>query len=276
MNNHAKQFGCFRVLLGLYLTIFFVNLYTNAAAIYGSTGVFKSAYIKTTFSWFPNIINIFDSPDAIKIFMLALISLSILLTLGIFRPWVAFLLWFGWACLFNRNNYTTNPSLPFIGWLLLLLSVIPNGEYLSLKPRSKPNWEMPKIIIEASWYCLGLSYLISGIDKLKNSISWQDGSALKMILETLPARQNDLTETLLHQTSLLSFLTWMFLISEILFFPMILFKKLRKWPWLLMTLNQMGIMFVFNMPSLTLGMLLFHIFLFDPNWCFRTRRLSQD
>src|SRR5215468_6604128 len=53
----------------------------------------------------------------------------------IYHRTAALLLWYLSACLFGRNPLISNPALPFIGWLLLLHTLLPKAPYGSLTAR---------------------------------------------------------------------------------------------------------------------------------------------
>ena len=191
--------------------------------------------------------------------------LSGLFVIGWRRPWVAFLLWYGWACLFNRNIFIANPSLPFMGWLLLAFVVIPSGEPLSKGTEKNPDWEFPKEIFYGAWILLSLGYTISGIHKL-GSPSWIDGSAIYHVLSNPLGRNNLLCEWMISMPELLRILTWGTLCIEILFAPLALFPRIRPWIWLTVVFMHFGILGVIDFADLTFGILMFHFFTFDARW----------
>jgi hypothetical protein len=59
--------------------------------------------------------------------LLAGVLLSVLFLLGRFDRVCVPLLWYLWACLYTRDPLIGNPSLPFIGWLLLAYLLIPRS-----------------------------------------------------------------------------------------------------------------------------------------------------
>ena len=58
------------------------------------------------------------------------------------------------------------------------------------------------------------------------------------------------------------FILWI----EVLFAPLALSRRLRPWLWGGMLVVQFGFAFLLNFADLTLAMLLFHVFTFDPAW----------
>ena len=121
-----------------------------------------------TFGIFPNPLAIWDSPECVTTFLAGLTILSLVLAGGIFRRSAALLLWFGWACLFNRNNLIINPSLPYIGMLLLLSALVPLWENWS-REKTRPGWRFPPRMYWVAWILLAAVYSYSGWTKLRQS-----------------------------------------------------------------------------------------------------------
>jgi hypothetical protein len=53
---------------------------------------------------------------------------------------------------------------------------------------------------------------------------------------------------------------------ELLFAPAALWPRARPWLWTAMLAIQFGFLFLLNFADLTIGMLLFHLFTFNPAW----------
>lgn len=276
MKNYSPyQFAFFRILLGLYLTFHFATLFPYAAEIWSSAGLLPDASLNLTHGIFPNILNLLDSPGFVQVFIVILFFCSLLFAAGIQRPIVALLLWYGWVCLFDRNNLISNPGLPFIGWILLCCAVIPKGEPLSLYSKTDENWEFPPLLFWGAWAIMAISYSISGLDKL-NSPSWRDGSAIIHLLENPLARNWGLrTFFLAFPEWMLNIMTWSILFIELAFLPLAIWSKTRKWIWLLMIGMHIGILFIVDFADLTLGMLMIHWFTFDGSWL-KPARNKQD
>jgi len=268
------QFTIFRIILGVYLLVHFASLIPYAPEMFSNQGLIPNGFWNPTSKIFPNILNYFDAPTFTRGFLVFLSILSALLIIGWRRPWVSVLLWYGWACLFNRNIFTGNPGLAFLGWILLALVVIPTGEPWAKGSEKNPGWTFPREIYYGAWILLSLGYTLSGIHKL-GSPSWIDGTALSHVLSNPLARNNFLCEWLISMPELLKLLTWGTLALEILFAPLALFSKLRPWVWLAMVIMHFGIMCVIDFADLTVGVLMFHMFTFDARWL-PARSLIQD
>lgn len=259
------QFVAFRIILGAYLFIHFVSLIGYAPEMFSREGLIPVGSMNPTSAIFPNILNVFDSPLFTQAFVSGLAVLSLLLISGWKRPWVALFLWYGWACLFNRNIFTGNPGLPFIGWVLLALALIPKGEPWAFKEKDNPDWAFPKEIFFGAWFLLAAGYSISGLHKL-GAPSWVNGEALFHVLNNPLARDTFIREWLIAAPGLLKLMTWGTLALEILFAPLALFAKIRPWPWLAMVGMHLGIMCTLDFADLTAGLLMIHFFTFDSRW----------
>ncbi|WP_412471219.1 DCC1-like thiol-disulfide oxidoreductase family protein [Halobacteriovorax sp. RT-2-4] len=125
---------------------------------------------------------------------------------------------------------------------------------------------MPKLLFDGAWFITGLSYTISGVHKL-TTISWQSGEALYHLLDNPLVRNNMLVETLLEvPMPLLKLATWSVLLLEILAIVFVMIPKLRKY---------LGILTTVNFADLTLGMLVFQLFIFDTDWLKSKSKLSE-
>jgi predicted DCC family thiol-disulfide oxidoreductase YuxK len=219
---------------------------------------------------FPNVLSLYDEP----LFVQGLLALGALaaipLALGRFDRAAALLLWYLWACLLGRNPLISNPSLPFIGWMLLAHVLIPPAPYGSWAARgrvdSRGRWAMPRPVFLAAWIVMALGYTYGGVTKLV-SPSWADGTALSHVLANPLARPGPLREGLLAVPPLLMRLaTWSALALELLFAPLALSRRLRPWIWLAMVGMHLGLLVLVDFADLTCGMLLVHLFTVDPAW----------
>ena len=263
--RYTYLFSFFRIVLGAYLVIHFIELIPYTEEIWGATGTIGNPSLNLTHGVFPNVLYIINDPIGLQVFMILLAVLSLLLTVGFKRNWVALLIWYGWVCLFDRNNLIANPGLPFIGWLLLVLAVVPTGEPISVSPK-KEGWAIPKWLYIGAWVLMAVSYSISGWDKLQ-APSWRDGSALIHLLENPLARDHALNRYLLTLPEMFFKLkTWGILGLELLFAPLCIWKVTRKWAWVSMVFMHLGILSMVNFADLTIGMLMIHLFTFDPKW----------
>jgi hypothetical protein len=218
---------------------------------------------------FPNVLN-YNVNATWFVGVLAL--LSVFLTLEIWPKLCAFLLWYGWACLFNKNVLISNPGLPYVGWILLGLTLVVKDENYNFLGSS--NWFVKYIqqdklhnrIFWAGFILLSLGYTVSGIHKAYTSPSWLDGTALEHILHSPIAKNNIIRDTLVMFPGLLKLMTWFALFLEISFFPIGTMYYMRMWYWILYFGFNVGILTLINFPDLTFGMLMIHIMTFETRW----------
>jgi predicted DCC family thiol-disulfide oxidoreductase YuxK len=263
------QFLIFRVVFGFYLVYHFLSLLPWGAELFSYKGVLPQGAMSPLFRLFPNVFLLSDSPHFVQACLVAAAILSLFLTVGRYDRVVAVLLWYLWACLYGRNPLIGNPSLPFIGWMLLAYALIPslsNRKELSSSSEDSGPWKMPTDIFAAAWILMALAYSYSGYCKLL-SPSWMDGTALRHVLSNPLARDTVLRTSLLALPMWsLNAATWAALFLELAFAPLALLRRLRPFLWLAMVGLHIGLLVLVNFSDLTIGMLLLHFFTFDPAW----------
>ena len=264
----AFQFAIFRIVFGLYLALNFALLVRHAPRLFSKDGMISNPSLNWTYGYFPDILYFVDNQMFVKMFLALLFFFSLSFAFGVARPVMALLIWYGEACLYNRNNYYWSPAMPLIGWLLLACAIIPSGEPLcALGSREqKSEWYMPKEILWGAWFILGLSYSVSGFYKCAGP-SWMDGSAIGQSLRWVWARNWWYPQTLLASPPLvLKWITWTTLFLETFFLLLCTFRLGRIFAWCGMVLMHLNILLLLDLADLTSGVLLFHLFLFDPRW----------
>jgi predicted DCC family thiol-disulfide oxidoreductase YuxK len=271
MNNGwtRGQFLVFRVVFGLYLVYHFLSLLPWGAELFSSQGVLPQGAMSPLFHLFPNVFLLSDAPHFVRACLVVAAVFSLLLTIGKFDRMMAVLVWYLWACLYGRNPLIGNPSLPFIGWMLLAYALIPRSSHskdLSSSSNDTTTWKMPGDIFAAAWILMALAYSYSGYCKLV-SPSWIDGTALRHVLSNPLARDTMLRTSLLALPIWsLKAATWAALFLELAFAPLALSRRLRPFLWLTMVGLHIGLLVLVNFSDLTIGMLLLHFFTFDPAW----------
>jgi hypothetical protein len=228
-------------------------------------GVLPDARLNPLYGLFPNPLVLWETPFFTQSFVAGLALLSLCFAVGLWRRWIAVLLWFGWAALFNRNNLISNPSLPYVGVMLLFCAMIPEGEPFSFSRRKK-DWFFPSAAYGGAWLLMAAGYTFSGLIKLQ-SPSWVDGTAFVHLLNNPLARPGLFRDLFLSfPEGLHVLLTWGALLGEIIFLPMSLFRAGRIAAWTGMTAMHLGIVLVVDFTDLTLGMMMLHLFTFDSGW----------
>lgn len=271
MDRHwtGGQYSCYRFLLGAYLLVHFAMLLPYGREMFAAGAVVAEGGMSPLFGVLPNPLLLDDSSLTVAI----LIALGGLCGIGLAIGWwdrvsaVLAALILGW--LFQRNPLIANPSLPLLGWLLVLHAFVPVHPYGSLAGMlhgTSADWRLPRHLHVAVWVMLALCYTHSGWTKLA-SPSWMDGDTIRLVLENPLARDHFLREWLLAGPPIvLQSLTWFVLGIELLFAPLALSGRMRPWIWLSMLLAQFGFLVLLDFADLTFPMLLVHLLTFDPSW----------
>ncbi len=262
----ATQFGLFRVVFGVYLTAHFAHLVPYAGELFSRAGMIPDPSLQPTYRIFPNLLVLMDSPAGATAFTAALVALAVAFTLGWRRNLVALLLWYGWACLLNRNLFISNPGIPMVGWVLLACAVAPRGESMAIDGSAREDWRLPGSLYWGAWLILALGYTVSGVHKL-GSPSWADGTAIRHLLTNPLARDVPWRDWLLAGPELITkFMTYYSLALEVLFLPLALWAPTRALAWVGMVGMHAGILTLVSFADLTLGVLMMHLFTVDPRW----------
>jgi predicted DCC family thiol-disulfide oxidoreductase YuxK len=264
------QYSLFRALFGIYLCIHFIHLLPWSTELFSNEGVLPDGRLSPIFDRFPNLFAISDAPW----FVYASLGVSAVAALAFALGWqdrvAALWMWLVLASLFGRNPLILNPSMPYVGFMLLAHIFVPTAPFGSMAARGRPDlgetWRLPGAIFLSAWVVLALSYSYSGYTKLL-SPSWVSGDNIALVLQNPLARSWIMRDFLLWLPPIfLTVLTWTVLLVELLFAPLALWPKARPWLWSAMLLIQFGFLFLLNFADLTIGMLLFHLFTFDPAW----------
>src|SRR5258708_1832541 len=169
--------------------------------------------------------------------------------------------------------------MPYVGFMLLTHHFVPVRPYGSIAARRRPDldgkWTLPRPVFLAAWVVLALTYTYSGYTKLW-SPSWVAGDNIAYVLQNPLARPWILRDFMLWLPPIfLKLLTWTVLYVELLFAVVAIWSRARPWIWLAMLSIQFGFLFLLNFADLTAGMLLFHLFTFNPAWL-RARPFMRD
>ena len=264
------QYSGYRLIFGCYLLIHFLDLLPWGPELFSMRGVLPRASDSPLIHLFPNILGLWDGPFFVQLLLALAVVLSVLFAIGYWDRAAAVGLWYLSACLLGRNPLILNPGMPYIGWLLLAHAFVPAAPYGSVAALGRPDprggWKMPPSIYFAAWMLMALGYTYSGAMKLR-SPSWIDGSAFARVLENPLARPGFVRVWLLSlPPAALYFATWTALAFELLFAPLALLRRLRPWLWTVMLLMHIGLFALVNFADLTAGMVVLHLFTFDPEW----------
>jgi hypothetical protein len=262
----GRQFAWFRMIFGGYLTIHFAQLIPYASELFSDAGALPDPRSNPVYGILPNALAQWNTPDFATAFVAAMTVLAVLFALGIARHAAAALLWYGWACMFNRNVLISNPSIPYVGLLLVLVLLVPARESLRLgRGHGEAAFYMPAAVFWTAWALMAAGYTFSGIAKL-GSPSWVDGSALFHVLSSPLARNTPLTAFMVSQPMLLVLTTWAVLLLEVLFVPLAMLPRTRSFVWAIMVALHLAIVVFVDFADLSAGMLMVHLFTLDRRW----------
>ncbi|QDG52303.1 DUF393 domain-containing protein [Persicimonas caeni] len=274
------QYSVYRAILGVYLCVHFVHLIPWGAEMFSNEGVLADAATSPLAFVFPNVLSFFDPPWFVTGLLVAAAVGSLAFAAGFKDRLVAVGLWYVWACLFGRNPLISNPSLAFVGWMLLLHAATPGKPFGAWDARGRTDpqggWKLPRSYFSAAWILMAVGYTYSGYTKLI-SPSWQDGTALAEVLESPLARDTALREFLLGLPDvLLQAATYSTLALELFALPLALVGRLRPWLWLSLVGLHLGILSTVAFADLTVGMLTVHLLTFNPAWIGKLRDGALD
>lgn len=240
------QFTLFRTIFGAYLSYHFYEILPYAEELFTSHGMISHPEYLPAY----NLVKYFTLIDNnIQIFILTLIALSVMLSLGYLHKAGIIILWLGWVYLFNKNVFIANPGIPYVG-ILLLVCAMPNHRHM--------KWVV--------WFLMMMGYTVSGIHKLQCQ-SWLDGTVLLHIVASPIARNNIFTHCFfMLPLGIIKIFTWGSLLLESTSLIFGIFYHTRKWYWLALVSMHCTVLLLINFTDLTLGVLMMHVYTFDPNW----------
>lgn len=285
----ARQFAVFRIAFGAYLATHFAQLIPWGPELFSREGTLGDAALSPLYGVFPNVLLGRDSPAFVTVVLVSLVALSVLFALGLRRRLAAVALWYGWACLFNRNPLISNPSIAYVGLLLLLSTLVPARERWRVGARradrggggggggdaSEQPFEFPAWVLIAAWTLMAVGYTYSGIVKLL-SPSWLDGTAIWHVLNNPLARDGWVRNAMLGlPMPMFRAFTWSALALELSFLPLAIWSRTRPFVWLAMAGMHIGIVLLVSFADLSIGMLMLHLFTFDSAWGDAARRAWQ-
>jgi predicted DCC family thiol-disulfide oxidoreductase YuxK len=240
------QYSLCRALLGAYLFVHFAALLPWTEESFSSRGVLRVAASPLLYL-FPNVFALSDSMTVV-IAVLTVGALSaVFFMIGMHDRMAAIVMWYVLACLFGRNLLIAGPSLPFIGWLLLWHVCLPPSPYGSWSARERIDprggWRMPPFLFAAAWVVMSVGYSYSGYTKLV-SPTVLDGTALARVVDNPLAAIGAL---------------------ELAYAPLALVRRARPWIWVAMFGLLVGMVLI-DFAHRSLGMVILHLFTFDPQW----------
>ncbi|MFY9345263.1 MAG: hypothetical protein WAT39_22425 [Planctomycetota bacterium] len=121
----ARQYGLFRLLFGGWLAVHFAALVPWGAELFSSAGALPDAAASPLLRLFPNLFLLADTPAFVTAVLVLATVAAVAFAIGAGDRAAALLMWWISASLFGRNPLTSNPSLPYVGLLLLVHAGVP-------------------------------------------------------------------------------------------------------------------------------------------------------
>ncbi len=237
-----------RAAIGVYLAVHYALIVPFAAEIYGRSGTLPDARLNPIVVPGASLIDHVATPP---VFVGAMVVLACLLAFGIGTRACAALLWLGGMALFHRNQLTLNPAMPFLG-LWLVSQVV---------ERRSDVRDVTRIL----WTVAAAAYGYSGLCKLL-SPAWASGEAVPLILAG-PLGRGGLTDALAILPAWIGrALTFSALAVELAYVPLAFVPRARPWLWLATMLLHAGLVATVSIADISLGMMAFHVALFDASW----------
>jgi predicted DCC family thiol-disulfide oxidoreductase YuxK len=264
------QYSLVRAIFGVYLFIHFAQLTPWASELFSRSGVLADGSASPLLHLFPNVLALWDGPVFVTALVAVAAGLSVVFAAGWHERAASVALWYVWACLHGRMPLIANPGLPYVGWMLLAHAFLPAAPYGSWAARGRVdpgnNWRMRDDIFLVAWILMAVGYTYSGCTKFV-SPSWLDGTALARVMENPLARPGPARDLFLAlPTGLVRLMTWGALLAEVSFAPLALVRRLRPWIWCMMLAMHVGLMALIDFADLSMGMVMLHLFTFDPAW----------
>lgn len=247
-----------RILFGFWLCLHFLLLTPWSAELFSSAGVLADGGASPYLRLFPNLFALSDAPRFVEAVHVLAALAALALAAGRFDRTAACFLWYVLACEFGRNPLILNPSLPYVGLLLLVHALQPRGAGAGagLDPR----------LFALLWITMAAGYTYSAWTKFA-SPSWIDGTAFARLLENPLARDTSLRGLLAEAPAwTLRLATWGALGLELLFAPLAFLRRARPWIWGAAVLMHLSLIVLVDFADLTAGMLFLHAATFDPAW----------
>lgn len=259
-------FSIARIGLGLFTTIYAIKLLPYATDLYSSTGMMPDMRMAPAAEVLPHWILGLDHPLLVQFYVILQILAGTAFTLGFMRRSASLVLFVvGWW-LIQRNLFSTSPEYALHQWMLLACVFLRPGEPWSLRPRPVPGWTPPISWRFGAWMALGAAYSFSGLSKLDTRI-WLNGRAIRYFIENSDAVRPYLWGIDLSWSEpVLSWATHGVLWIQLLSLPMALIPTFWPFLWSVFAAMHFANVFIFDFTQLSVGCLVFHVFLFELRW----------
>lgn len=257
-----KAYIIFRFLFGIYFVYYFVRSFPYVVSVYSNEGMLRFFEFNWTYGMFPNFLYVFDSPIVVTATIFVGIVFAVLFSLGFVPRVSAFFLWYIQTALFNRNNLTGDPSIAYVGLLLLILALLPQVRpltkyFLSKKDIAK-EIVVPFYVFYVPVFIFCLTFTMSALDKV-NAVSWRNGEAFRLILNLPIAKEWFLVSYLRESVYITPLLSYLALVAQFICLPLFILG----WYRVALVINLFSFIFVYmtlELNQVSVGMIFFFVF----------------
>lgn len=257
----GKLFVFWRALFGVYFVYYAIHMFPYLQEVYGREGLVSNIAYNWTFGLFPNIVLLLDNYNFIIGIHVVLIITALTLAVGFFPRVSAFIIWYLQTSLFNTNNLTDDPSMAFVGLLLLALALVPEQKTMYRKGQ---EIRIPFFVFYVPVFVFCVTFTISALDKIA-SFSWLHGTAFMQMLHLGIARDNLLVSGLIAHPSFAEGLSYIAILTQLVCLPLFLLGKYR-WALMINFLSFSFMFLLFDLNQVIYGMLFFYSFFLLPNF----------
>ncbi len=251
-----RYFYAWRSFFGLYFVYYAYKMFPYAEEIYGNSGIVPYLNFNWTYGYFPNIFSLAGSTQFVFMLHGLLILFGIMLAIGCLPRTSAFILWYLQTALYNRNVLTDDPSMAFVGLLLLTLTLIPNQ--LTLFGDRKKDVLIPYFVFFMPVFIFCITFTVSGLDKMSSNL-WLKGTALYHMIELGIARNNFIVHFLLTHSTVTHFFSYVAVLTQIICLPLFVFGYYR-WSLFINFISFTVIFILLDLNQVIYGMLFFYSF----------------
>ncbi len=263
VTNQSKTFSALRMLLGIWMLLHFLFILPEVKELYSLEGIKVAGgelYLAAP-------LKIIRSALGIQFLCVLAILSSLGLIFKVKRRLCTFILFIVWIFFFHQNVLTYTPLHPFMGWILLAISMIKDTEVRFPWNKVTSDFNYSTILFSGFWIICACAYTSSGIQKYLFSPLWAEGKAIEVILNYPAVRFDWLSQIYSNLPNLLKIsINHYTLFFEGFFLLALLHKKLRYFFWLGILGMHLGILLMLDFTELTLGMLIIHGFLIEDGW----------
>lgn len=170
------------------------------------------------------------------------------------------------STIFESLGSQHTPEVAFLNILYLFLIAVPEKKFQLFKSDKNTFWMYPLKQQKLLWVVTALAYSVSGLFKLMTP-SWQSGAFMShFLIHHLSRFDFSSLVTIPFIQAALVLLTYMALATELLALPMVFNRYTRLISFILITGMQIVILILADVSQISLAMLVFNIYLFEPKW----------